>query len=154
VFAGAKKRENDEWSETTIRKNLTYQDRVVTLRMTPGMSNDAFTFNDVFEGRAQTADVPNGGACSGGANCTSNFCRNGVCVACGPQLACPAGFSCVYGGYCVKPSSSDAPRASSPSKPATGGKRGKGLGQMCKSSAECESGRMCRAQSRTRSTCQ
>lgn len=84
--------------------------------------------------------------------------RASVCSACTDSCSyvgeeCKAGV-CVYTGAGVMPrGSDDEPSSSRGSNDGPPKKKGKGLGQSCKSSSECRSDLSCKAVSAKRSTC-
>lgn len=158
VFDGFSKKQKDDSPEEWTRRNMSLADGVFTMRMGPRLGNVEDNAIAVMMGEKLASELKNGATCSERSNCRTFFCNRGACAACRTDRDCTSLAYCDSGGTCFsravleaddgEENSSAGPSSSGPKKA-----EGKGLGQSCDSSADCNPRYACKAVNSHRSTC-
>ncbi len=154
LYAGSQPKEpSDRW-EDYVQRNLSFSNGVLTIRMRGDLPNIDQTVFDILRGQTveKTQPLTLGAKCTKGGNCRTGLCSRNVCTACTSSAVCGAGHFCSSGTCYADDEPRDSPSGSSSTSTPT--KRGKGLGAMCKSTSECETGRTCKVKTSKLSTCQ
>ncbi len=154
LFAGSQPEQPKDLNEDYIQRNMSFSNGVLTIRMRGDLMNIEQTVFDMLRGQTveKTQPLKVGARCTTGKMCRTGLCSRSVCTSCTSNAVCGAGHFCSTGTCYADDEPRDTPSGSSSTSTPT--KRGKGLGAMCKSSSECESGRTCKVKTNKLSTCQ
>jgi hypothetical protein len=162
LFTGHEPQKEFEEIDDYVQRNMSFANGVFTVHNDPRLVNIDWNVGYVIKPQAVGASSrKNGASCTTRSNCSSFACVKGVCQPCGPHVACASGATCNRSnGVCYSNEALDgidrgpSPPSPSPSKSDDKPKKKlKGLGEMCKSSAECRSDLKCVAANGTRSNC-
>jgi len=160
LFTGADEKKRGEEHEDHMRRNAKFVAGELTLRISPQMKYLVpGTYEGVLRGTASYRSLEAGASCKKHWECGSGLCSGGACRTCSAKRKCPDKFDvCEEGGVCrmaPPPNHSSSSSSSDTAGASSGGKkRGKGLGQGCKSTSECEEGRVCSQRTGKLRTCQ